>query len=106
MLLWAKRRTRPPNNFFADTATVNANGYETLLASGLSTFFIKGNPVLVTVLKFYLNILLSVLFYAISVLDKLRIGKLRIYLQKLYEVSKVRILFSCELGNFTFKVFY
>ena len=45
MLLWAKRPTRPPNNFFADTATVNANGYETLLASGLSTFFIKGNPV-------------------------------------------------------------
>ena len=29
----------------ADAATVNPNGIKTLLASGLSTFFIKGYPV-------------------------------------------------------------
>ena len=45
MLSWGKRRKRPPKEFFADAATVNANGYQKLLASGLSTFFIKDNPV-------------------------------------------------------------
>ena len=29
----------------ADTAAVNRNGIETLLANGLKTFFIKGNPI-------------------------------------------------------------
>ena len=29
----------------ADTATVNPNGIKTLLANGLNTFFINGNPV-------------------------------------------------------------
>ena len=47
-----------------DAADVNPNGIKTLLASGLSTFFIKNNPVLVMVLKFHLKILLILLFYA------------------------------------------
>ena len=29
----------------ADAAVVNPNGIKTLLANGLSTFFLKGNPV-------------------------------------------------------------
>ena len=30
---------------FADATAVNSNGFKIFLASGLSTFFIKGNPV-------------------------------------------------------------
>ena len=41
----------------AYSAAVNPNSTKTLLANGLSTVFIKGNQVLVTVLKVYLKIL-------------------------------------------------
>ena len=44
----------------AEAATVNPNGIETLLNNGLSTFSINENPVF----KVYLEILLTVLFYA------------------------------------------
>ena len=52
----------------ADAAAVNPNGIETLLATGLSTFPVKGIQFLVMVLKVYLEILLIVLFYAIEFL--------------------------------------
>ena len=52
----------------ADAAAVNPNGIETLLANGLSTFPIKGIKFLVMVLKVYLEILLTVIFYAIEFL--------------------------------------
>ena len=48
----------PDSNIFlwipasvADAAAVNPNGIKTLLANGLSTFFIKGNPVFSNGLK-------------------------------------------------------
>ena len=41
----------------AYSAAVNPNSTKTLLANGLSTVFIKGNQVLVTVLKVCLKIL-------------------------------------------------
>ena len=34
-----------PYESVADAAAVNPSGIKTLLANGLSTFFIKGNPV-------------------------------------------------------------
>ena len=43
-------------------AAVNPNGIKTLLANSVSTFFLKGKPVLVMDLKVYLKILLIVLF--------------------------------------------
>ena len=48
-----------------DTATVYANGIKTLLANGLSAFFIKG---IVIGSHFYLKILLIFLFYGTDVL--------------------------------------
>ena len=42
----------------ADAAAVNPKGTKTLLANGLITFFIKGNPVLVVDTKVYQEILL------------------------------------------------
>ena len=39
------------NSCICCPAAVNPNGIKTLLANGLSTFPIKGNPVLVTPLK-------------------------------------------------------
>ena len=56
MLYYAKKRTKDDYDlnliFFlcipasdADAAAVNAKGIKTLLASGLITFFINGNPV-------------------------------------------------------------
>ena len=47
-------------------AAVNPNGIKTLLANSVSTFFLKGKPVLVMDLKVYLKILLIVLFLAIE----------------------------------------
>ena len=44
-------------------AAVDPNDIKTFLSNGLSTFFIKGNLVLSNGLKFYLKILLVVLFY-------------------------------------------
>ena len=38
-------------------AAVNPNGIKTLLANSVSTFFLKGKPVLVMDLKVYLKIL-------------------------------------------------
>ena len=49
-------------------AAVNPNGIKTLLANSVSTFFLKGKPVLVMDLKVYLKILLIVLFLAIEFL--------------------------------------
>ena len=49
-------------------AAVNPNGIKTLLANSVSTFFLKGKPVLVMDLKVYLKILLIVLFWAIEFL--------------------------------------
>ena len=49
-------------------AAVNPNGIKTLLANSVSTFFLKGKPVLVMDLKVYLKILLLVLFLAIEFL--------------------------------------
>ena len=46
---------------------VNPNGIKTLLTNGLSVFPIKGNPVMVQ--KFYLKILLLVLFDATEILN-------------------------------------
>ena len=51
-----------------DAAAVNPDGIKSLLANGLSTFFIKGNPVFTMVLKVSLRILLIVLFCAIEFL--------------------------------------
>ena len=51
-----------------DAAAVNPNGIKTLLANSVSTFFLKGKPVLVMDLKVYLKILLIVLFLAIEFL--------------------------------------
>ena len=45
----------------AETAAVNPNDSKTLLANGLSTFFVKGKQFLVMVLKACLKILLIVL---------------------------------------------
>ena len=45
----------------ADADVVNPYGIKTLLANGLSTFPIKGNPVFLMVLKLYLEIHLIVL---------------------------------------------
>ena len=44
----------------ADAAAVNPKGIKTLLANGLITFFISGNPVLVMSQEFYQEILLIV----------------------------------------------
>ena len=44
----------------ADAASVNPKRIETLLANGLITFFIKGNPVLVMDHEVYQEILLIV----------------------------------------------
>ena len=53
----------------ADAAAVNPNAIKTLLANGLSIFFLlKANQFLVMVLIIYLKILLIVLFYAIDFL--------------------------------------
>ena len=64
-----------PNIFFfwiaahvADADAVYPNGIKTLLANGLSTFHIMGNPILVTALKVYLKTLLCVVFYIIEFL--------------------------------------
>ena len=50
----------------ADVAAVNPNGIKTLLANGLSTFFIKENPVFSNGPKCLPKILVIVLFYAID----------------------------------------
>ena len=82
-----------PNNFLriagsvADAASVNPTRIKTLLAYGLSTFFIKGNPVFSNGPKSLLRILLIVLFYAIEFLRILY--QLMNYLQKLYEYFKL-----------------
>ena len=61
VLLWPD-----PNIFLcipasaADAAAVNPKGIKTLLANGLITFFISGNPVLVMSQEFYQEILLIV----------------------------------------------
>ena len=47
----------------ADATAFNPGDTKTLLSNGLSTFSIKGNPVLVMVLKVYLKILLIALFF-------------------------------------------
>ena len=44
----------------ADTAAVNPKGIKTLLADGLITFFVKGNPVFSNRPRIYLKILLIV----------------------------------------------
>ena len=55
----------------ADAADVDINGIKTVLANGLGTIFIKGNP-LFMVLKVYLGILLVALFYATEFLITLQ----------------------------------
>ena len=50
----------------AAAAAVNSKCIKTLLANGLRTFFIKGNPVFSNGPKVYLIFLLIVLFYAIE----------------------------------------
>ena len=52
----------------ADAAAVNPNGIITLLANGLSTFPIKGNPVFSNGPKSLPKLLLIVLFYVIEFL--------------------------------------
>ena len=53
----------------ADAAAVNPKGINTLLANGLTTFFIEGNPVFsVMVQVIYLQILLIVAFLIIEFL--------------------------------------
>ena len=63
----------PDSNIFlciaasvADAIAVDSNGMKMLVANGLSTFLIKGKPVLIMVPKVFLQISVIVLFYAIK----------------------------------------
>ena len=123
--------TCDPNIFIWITASVggaapvNPNGIKTLLANGLVHFLLKVGQFLVTVLKFYLKILLIVLFAkALRSLETCALvinnlwGKIFSPLEspaKFYDIFKVIsetffvpgfVLLICELDNFTFKVLY
>ena len=50
----------------ADATAANPNGVKTHLANDLSTFFIKGTPLLVMVLEVYLDVLLIATFMQLS----------------------------------------
>ena len=55
-------------SYVVDAVAVNPHGIKTLLVYGLSTFFIKGNPVFSNDANVYLRSILFVLFYAIEFL--------------------------------------
>ena len=49
----------------ADAAGANLNGIKTLLANGINTISIKGNQLLVMIVKIDLKMILILLFYGI-----------------------------------------
>ena len=84
-----------PNIFFlcmaasvADVAAVNPNGIKKVLANGLSTFPINGNPVFNDGPKIILKILPIVEFYVTEFLIILYL--LKNYLKKVYEALELK----------------